>query len=103
MRRFEKLLSDIEAALANGAWLAGDDYSLADIACSPYMQRLTHLGFEDRIRVRPRVAAWAARIFATAGFRQGVEQWNNPDYLEIFDRERAAARLRIKRIVETGK
>ena len=44
-----------------------------------------------------------ARRRSACGYRQGVEQWNNPDNLEIFDRERQAARLRIERIMETGK
>ena len=38
----------------------------------------------------------------TMGFRQGVEQWNNPGYLEICDRERPAARVRINRIAAGG-
>lgn len=100
VRRFEKLLADIEIALASCRWLAGADYSLADIAYSPYLQRLHHLGFAARIAARPRVAAWAARLFETAGFHAGVVQWTNPAYIDIFDRERPAARLRIDQIAQ---
>ena len=85
---------------ANGKWLAGAAYSLADIAYSPYLQRLRHLGFADRIEARPQVAAWAERPFETAGFRAGVAQWTNPDYVEIFDHKRSAARERINRIAQ---
>ena len=46
------------------------------------------------------MAAWAERPFETAGFRAGVAQWTNPDYVEIFDRERSAARERINRIAQ---
>ena len=38
----------------------------------------------------------------TTGFRQRVEQWNNPGYLEIFDRERPSASVRINRIAAAG-
>ena len=100
VQRFEKLLSDMEGALAHGRWLAGAEYSLADIAYSPYLQRLLHLGFDERIAVRPRVAAWAGRLFEMAGFRAGVAQWTNPAYVEIFDRERPAARDRINQIAQ---
>ena len=86
--------------LARGKWLAGAAYSLADIAYSPYLQRLRHLGFAGCIEARPRVAGWAERLFETAGFRAGVAQWTNPDYVEIFDRERSAARERINRIAQ---
>ena len=100
VQRFEKLLSDMEGALAHGRWLAGAEYSLADIAYSPYLQRLLHLGFAERIEARPRVATWAGRLFETAGFRAGVAQWINPAYVEIFDRERPAARQRINQIAQ---
>lgn len=98
VRRFEKLLSDMNSALAGDAWLAGDTYSLADITYSPYMQRLLHLGFEDRIAARPRLAAWVERLFGTKGFQEGVAKWNNPGYLEIFERVRPLARARINQI-----
>ena len=88
-------MSDIDAALACGAWLAGDEYSLADIAYGPYMIRLEHLGFGARIAARPRVAEWVGRLLATHGYKTGVQQWFNPGYLELFDRERPAARERI--------
>ena len=100
VQRFEKLFSDMEVALAHGPRLAGADYSLADIAYSPYLQRLHHLGFAERIEARPQVAAWAARLFATAGFEVGVAAWTNPAYVEIFDRERPAARERINQMAQ---
>lgn len=100
VRRFEKLLADMEVALAHGPWLAGADYSLADIAYSAYLQRLHHLGFAERVAVRPRVAAWAGRLFETAGFHAGAARWTNPGYVEIFGRERPAARLRINQIAQ---
>jgi glutathione S-transferase len=98
VRRFEKLLSDMDSAITGGNWLVGDTYSLADITYSPYMQRLLHLGFEDRIAARPRLAGWVERLFATKGFQEGVAKWNNPGYLEIFERERPMARARINQI-----
>ena len=62
------------------------------------MQRLHHLGFSERIEARPQVAAWAARLFEAAGFDAGVARWTNPGYVDIFDRERPAACLRINQI-----
>lgn len=96
--RFEKLLSDMEVALAQGPWLAGHEYSLADIAYGPYMIRLEHLGFGERIAARPRVAEWTKRLFATTGYQLGVARWLNPGYLDLFERERPAAQGRIGRL-----
>lgn len=56
------------------------------------------LGFGDRIAARPRVATWMQRLFARHGYQTGVQQWFNPGYLELFERERPAARERIARI-----
>ena len=35
IRRFDKMLADMQASLANDAWLAGSEFSLADIAFDP--------------------------------------------------------------------
>lgn len=94
-----RLLDDFEQRLAQGRMLAGDGYSLADIAYSPYMLRLDHLGFEDVIRARPHAEAWKDRLFARAGFRDGVIRWLNAAALELFERERPAAAARISEIV----
>lgn len=91
MRRFERLLDDFERTLANCKWLAGDGYLLADIAFSPYMLRLRHLGFDTRFAARPHVVEWAGRLCAARGFREGVEKWLNPAYLELFARELRSA------------
>ena len=98
MARFEKLLTDMDAALAHSPWLAGSTYSLADIAYGPYMIRLVHLGFDGRIQARPRVAHWMQRLFASKGYREGVEQWLNAGYLELFAREKAAATAVVSRL-----
>ena len=99
VHRFEKLLSDMEQTLAHGPWLAGDEYSLADIAYSPYMVRLQHLDFGERITTRPRVADWTRRLFATTGYKLGVAQWFNSGYLELFERERPGAQARVQQLL----
>lgn len=98
VRRFVKLLDEFEEALTQTAWLAGEDYSLADIAYSPYMLRLDHLGFSDLIMSRPKVAEWQSRLFAKRSYAVGVLEWIDPSYIRIFDQERAAARTRINEI-----
>jgi glutathione S-transferase len=96
--RFEKLLADMERSLAAGAWLAGDAYSLADLAYAPYMIRLEHLGFGDRVAARPRTAGWARRLQARPAFQDGVGKWLNPKYLALFEAHREAARRVVNRI-----
>jgi glutathione S-transferase len=39
IKRFDKMLADMEKDLTASSWLAGSEYSLADIAFTPYVNR----------------------------------------------------------------
>ena len=65
IKRLDKMVADMDRALAEGPWLAGETYSLADIGYAPYVTRLDHLKFlAGMIAQRPRVAAWYDRMRA---------------------------------------
>jgi glutathione S-transferase len=65
----------MEKALAGDAWLAGPDYSLADINLMPYVARLEYLGLLDLwTSERPRVMEWWARARARPAFRQAIDE-----------------------------
>ena len=98
VKRFDKLIGDFDTALEKGPWLAGREFSLADIAYAPYMIRLQHLGLDDMIKPRPRVADWAKRLMARPSFEEGIGKWINPKYVAIFEREREPARTKLKHI-----
>lgn len=99
LRRFAKLFDDMEAALASAPWLAGEAYSLADLAYAPYVARLEHLGLDDVVKARPRVAEWWSRLAARPAFQEGVRRWFNPTYLALFDRRREQAGAQARRIL----
>ncbi|MSQ73025.1 MAG: glutathione S-transferase family protein [Betaproteobacteria bacterium] len=99
VQRFDKLARDMERALAGSPWLAGPAFSLADIAYAPYLIRLEHLGLDDMIIKRPRVAAWRDRLFARSSYKSGIAKWFNPGYLDIFSAERDAARAKARQIL----
>ena len=99
LRRFDRLIADIDRTLTEGDWLAGDSFSLADIAYTPYMIRLEHLGLDDMIRSRPRVAAWRDRLFARPSFKSAVADWFNPGTLAVFEAQRESAREKAARIL----
>lgn len=98
VKRFITLLDDFEQALTNSPWLAGNEYSLADIAYSPYMLRLEHLGLGDLIAERPHVSEWCKKLLARQSFVEGVLDCLDPGYLEIFERVRPEARNVVNRI-----
>lgn len=98
--RFRQLVADMDAALEAGSWLAGDEFSLADIAYAPYMTRLMHLGLDDMVAERPRVAAWQQRLFARPSYKESNERWFNPSYLDIFASQHEQVRAHVRRLAQ---
>lgn len=67
---YESLLGDMEAALQNRDWLAGDEYTLADVSLTSYLNRVAELQFHPMWEEsRPRVTDWFARIRARDNFK----------------------------------
>lgn len=65
----EHMLIKMEADLGRGPWLAGKDFSLADINMSPYIVRLHEIEEHGVELARfPRIADWWARVQARPGF-----------------------------------
>jgi glutathione S-transferase len=82
IRFHDKLLARMEAALAGSPWLAGEAYSLADAAITPYIVRLDHLQLSWMWRGQPRVADWYARIQARPNFA-AIGDFLDPGYLSL--------------------
>ncbi|MCZ7566371.1 MAG: glutathione S-transferase family protein [Burkholderiales bacterium] len=99
LARWQAIVADMDAALARGRWLAGEACTLADIAYAPYLARLEHLGLDDMVRARPRVAEWWLRLAARPAFQEGVTRWFNPAYLALFERQRERARAHARRVL----
>ena len=73
-------LAKMEKALDGRPWLAGETFSLADIAVTPYVNRLDMLGMSELwTRSRPRVSGWFARIKARPAFKPALLDWCPPD------------------------
>lgn len=76
-RLYDRHLFEMEEALGDGPWLAGEAFTLADVAVAPYLNRLAMLqmtGFWTGGRL-PRVAAWFARIEARPTFAPAILRW----------------------------
>jgi glutathione S-transferase len=75
------LLDEIETALTPCGWLAGEAYSIADIAAAPFMIRIEEEIAPDQMtrEAHPRVADWWAAIkarpaYGRADFRPFLER-----------------------------
>ena len=77
IRLYDRYLHKMEDALANGDWLVGPRFSIADIALAPYVNRLAMLemrGLWENGRL-PRLEAWFARIAARPAFKSALIEW----------------------------
>ena len=65
----------MEAALANGPWLMGAQYTIADIVVTPSIDRMADLGYSSIWTDKyPRVTAWYARMQARPAFQKAFYQ-----------------------------
>lgn len=82
VKALNRLVVDMEAALADSDFLAGPAYSLAECAVTPYANRLFDLGvLELWATTAPRVFAWFGAIRDRASFAPAIT-----DYLTEADR-----------------
>jgi len=79
LNRLRLMLADLENALA-GSWLVGSDYSLADLAMTPLLERLVEMRCEDMWRLeRPKVTDWWERVRGRSSYRSCVIDKPNPE------------------------
>ncbi|BBC71088.1 glutathione S-transferase [Altererythrobacter sp. B11] len=86
---FQRLVRSMDAALEGQEWLAGESYTLADGALTPYANRLEMLGLEALWHDRPHFARWFAAVKARPSFGPALFAYL-PD--ELRERMRADGR-----------
>ncbi len=102
VKRFDRLISDMETALSQGPWLAGKQFSLADIGYAPYATRLDHLQLRFLWNRRPSVAGWYERVRERPAYQEALEAWFNPSYLPLMKEKGAEVQSRVKAIVASA-
>lgn len=85
VKRSAAMIDRLDKLLQESVYLVGDQLTIADIAYSPYITRLDHLGMNAIWREKPAVSAWYERIQTAEGYRNGVRAY--------FD-EKAIGRMR---------
>lgn len=102
--RFVELLDDMEARLADSAWLSGDAFGLADVSALPYVLRLEHLAMTPLIAetARPRVADWLVRVKARPSFETAITAWVPAPILELFRSQGEAVWADVERLARRG-
>ncbi len=82
LQAYDAFIGEMDAALSETLWLAGDEYSLADIDVIPYIWRLSNLQLGALWANRPNVTAWFDRIAARPAFREAIIDKALPDWVE---------------------
>jgi len=85
LRVFLDTLDRMESDLAEGPWLSGEMFGLADASLLPYVLRLEHLALDPLLApsARPRVADWVARVKVLPSYAVAVDAWIVPAAVEM--------------------
>jgi glutathione S-transferase len=89
VQRCAKLFADFDASLAEGSWLAGQEFSLADVGFAPYLTRFRFLGLNLLFDRYPRVADWADRVSARPSVSEGLIRWISPAAASLYEKNRS--------------
>lgn len=99
-RYFHKLVRDMATALAEGPWLAGEHYSLADVALTPYITRLADMGMSEFWDgIHPAVSDWYARVQARPSHSRTIREQGDPKVFQLLADNSRAERERIQALI----
>jgi glutathione S-transferase len=99
LRAYDKYIGEMEAALTRSHYLAGDHYSLADLAVTSYIVRAEMLAMDGLWADRPHVADWYARVRARPSFEPGISKYLTPTERERFNVPRAETWAKISSVL----
>lgn len=69
LQELEPILAYLESQCGEG-WLAGDDFSIGDIAVAATLRSMGYVGLEPDSATHPRTAAWYERVKARPSWQQ---------------------------------
>lgn len=101
VRAYDEMLCDLEHTLSESRWLAGDQFSLADIGYTPYLTRLEHLALDKLWTNKPHLATWFQRIKSRPSYRQAIDDWLAPPLIEAVKHAGRIAWPTVQRILVT--
>lgn len=100
-RYFHKLVREMDSALAEGPWLAGPVYSLADIALTPYITRLDDMGMSGFWNERyPTVSDWYERIQSRPSHTKTIRAQGDEKVFDLLSQHSYLEREHIQRLID---
>ncbi len=98
---YRKLLDRMQAALEAHVWLAGEHYSLADVAMTPYIVRLDHLSMSAMIERCPKVRQWLAAVQARPNYA-AISDHLDDSYISLMAEKGAEAWPRVEALLKAA-
>jgi glutathione S-transferase len=98
LKSHDKVLATMESQLERSRWLAGENFSLADIALLPYIVRLDHLALRWMWDKRPMVGRWYEAAQKRPGFA-GITDYVDQKYLDLMGPRGREARDRVASVL----
>jgi glutathione S-transferase len=100
--RFEKLFTDMEITLSENKWLAGNDFSLADIAFTPYITRFNHLNLLGLIDQRPNILSWYNRMRKRYSYKLAIEDRLEDNIINLMAEKGKDMLPKVRQIINKG-
>ncbi len=96
---YDRLLGDMDSAIARHGWLAGGAYSLADISYLPYAARLHHLNLSGLFAGRPGLTDWYDRLKVRPSVKLAIDEFAPRRSLDLMADNGADAWPRVEEIL----
>ena len=100
LKSFKKLFEDLDDRLTGRDWLAGNDYSLADLSYAPYLTRFERLSLITLIEDYPNLANWYGRMKSRPAYDAAILQWDDPHYVGVMREQGEKAAPEIRQIFD---
>ncbi len=87
--------SHLETRLGSASWLAGEAYSIADVAFTPYLIRLDLLGLDHFCQARPAIRDWYVKLRGRES-AAAVLGWYDPENIDLLTTRGRPAAVQVK-------
>ncbi len=81
LHAYQRFLKEMDQTLAENPWLAGPEFSLADIDVVPYVWRLQNLNLAGLWDTMPRIQEWLEQVSARPSFREQIMASELPNWV----------------------
>ena len=102
LQAYQRFLTEMNRALQDNAWLAGPEFSLADIDVVPYIWRLKNLHLFGLWDDMPRIQDWLDRVSARKSFREQIMASELPEWVGSMRERGRDAWPKIDRMLQTS-